>query len=150
VKYWEDVKVGEVGALGSCAITEEEVLAFARKYDPQPFHTDPEAARRSIFGGLIASGWHTCALLMRLSVDAARRDRAAATGSPGLDSCRWLKPVRPGDVLTGRTEVLETWPSRSKPIGFVRRRNELLNQRGDVVVAVVGITMYERRPAAAA
>jgi acyl dehydratase len=87
---------------------------------------------------------------MRLSVDAARRDEAAATGSPGLDSCRWLKPVRPGDVLTGRTEVLETWPSRSKPIGFTRRRNELINQHGEVVVAVVGITMYERRPAGAA
>ena len=150
MKYWEDFKVGEVIELGSCAITEAEVLAFARKYDPQPFHVDPEAARRSIFGGLIASGWHTCALLMRLSVDAARRDGAAATGSPGLDSCRWLKPVRPGDVLTGRTEVLETWPSRSKPIGFTRRRNELINQHGEVVVAVVGITMYERRPAAAA
>jgi len=150
VKYWEDFKVGEVIELGSCAITEAEVLAFARKYDPQPFHVDPEAARRSIFGGLIASGWHTCALLMRLSVDAARRDGAAATGSPGLDSCRWLKPVRPGDVLTGRTEVLETWPSRSKPIGFTRRRNELINQHGEVVVAVVGITMYERRPAGAA
>ena len=150
MKYWEDFKVGEVIELGSCAITEAEVLAFARKYDPQPFHVDPEAARRSIFGGLIASGWHTCALLMRLSVDAARRDGAAATGSPGLDSCRWLKPVRPGDVLTGRTEVLETWPSRSKPIGFIRRRNELINQHGEVVVAVVGITMYERRPAAAA
>ncbi|HYR73918.1 MAG TPA: MaoC family dehydratase [Candidatus Acidoferrum sp.] len=150
MKYWEDFKVGEVIELGSCAITEAEVLAFARKYDPQPFHVDPEAARRSIFGGLIASGWHTCALLMRLSVDAARRDGAAATGSPGLDSCRWLKPVRPGDVLTGRTEVLETWPSRSKPIGFTRRRNELINQHGEVVVAVVGITMYERRPAGAA
>ena len=150
MKYWEDFKVGEVIELGSCAITEAEVLAFARKYDPQPFHVDPEAARRSIFGGLIASGWHTCALLMRLSVDAARRDGAAATGSPGLDTCRWLKPVRPGDVLTGRTEVLETWPSRSKPIGFTRRRNELINQHGEVVVAVVGITMYERRPAAAA
>jgi acyl dehydratase len=150
VKYWEDFKVGEVIELGSCAITEAEVLAFARKYDPQPFHVDPEAARRSIFGGLIASGWHTCALLMRLSVDAARRDEAAATGSLGLDSCRWLKPVRPGDVLTGRTEVLETWPSRSKPIGFTRRRNELINQHGEVVVAVVGITMYERRPAGAA
>ncbi len=150
MKYWEDFKVGEVIELGSCAITEAEVLAFARKYDPQPFHVDPEAARRSIFGGLIASGWHTCALLMRLSVDAARRDGAAATGSPGLDSCRWLKPVRPGDVLTGRTEVLETWPSRSKPIGFIRRRNELINQHGDVAVAVVGITMYERRPVAAA
>ena len=150
MKYWEDFKVGEVIELGSCAITEAEVLAFARKYDPQPFHVDPEAARRSIFGGLIASGWHTCALLMRLSVDAARRDGAAATGSPGLDTCRWLKPVRPGDVLTGRTEVLETWPSRSKPIGFTRRRNELINQHGEVVVAVVGITMYERRPAGAA
>ena len=150
MKYWEDFEVGEVSELGSCAITEAEVLAFARRYDPQPFHTDPEAARRSIFGGLIASGWHTCALLMRLSVDAARRDGAAATGSPGLDTCRWLKPVRPGDTLTGRTEVLETWPSRSKPIGFIRRRNELINQRGEVVVAVVGITMYERRPAGAA
>jgi acyl dehydratase len=148
VRYWEDFKVGEVIELGSCAITEAEVLAFARKYDPQPFHTDPEAARRSIFGGLIASGWHTCALLMRLSVETSRREDAAATGSPGLDSCRWLRPVRPGDVVSGRTEVLETWPSRSKPIGFVRRRNELINQHGDVVVSVVG--MYQRRPAAAA
>jgi acyl dehydratase len=150
VKYWEDFAVGELIELGSHTITEAEVLAFARKFDPQPFHTDPEAARQSIFGGLIASGWHTCGLLMRLSVEANRREEAAATGSPGLDSCRWLKPVRPGDALTGRTEVLETWPSRSKPIGFIRRRNELVNQRGEVVVAVVGITMYERRPAAAA
>jgi len=150
VKYWEDFKVGEVVELGSCAITEAEVLAFARKYDPQPFHIDPDAARRSIFGGLIASGWHTCALLMRLAVEKNRLEDGAATGSPGLDSCRWLRPVRPGDALTGRTEVLETWPSRSKPIGFIRRRNELINQHGDVVVAVVGITMYERRPAVAA
>jgi acyl dehydratase len=87
---------------------------------------------------------------MRLSGEANRREDAAATGSPGLDSCRWLKPVRPGDVLTGRTEVLETWPSHSKPIGFIRRRNSLVNQHGEVVVAVVGITMYQRRPAAAA
>jgi len=128
VKYWEDFTVGEVIELGSCAITETEILAFARKYDPQPFHTDPEAARRSIFGGLIASGWHTCALLMRLSVETSRREDAAATGSPGLDSCR----------------------SRSKPIGFIRRRNDLANQHGEVVVSVVGITMYQRRPAAAA
>jgi acyl dehydratase len=150
VKYWEDFAVGEAAELGSCPITEAEILAFARRYDPQPFHTDPEAARRSIYGGLIASGWHTCALLMRLSVEAARREEAAATGSPGLDSCRWLKPVRPGDVLTGRTAILETWPSRSKPIGFVRRQSELVNQHGEVVVRVVGISMYARRPAAAA
>jgi len=128
VKHWEDFKVGESTELGSHAITEAEILAFARKYDPQPFHTDPEAARRSIFGGLIASGWHTCALMMRLSVEANRREEAAATGSPGLDSCRWLKPVRPGDVLTGATEILETWPSRTRPIGFVRRRVEMVKQ----------------------
>jgi len=146
VKYWEDFKVGESTELGSHPITEAEILAFARKYDPQPFHVDPDAARRSIFGGLIASGWHTCALMMRLSVEANRREEAAATGSPGLDSCRWLKPVRPGDTLTGRTEVLETWPSKSKPSGFIRRRVEMVNQQGEVVVAIVGITMYRRRP----
>ena len=150
MRYWEDMRVGETADLGSCAITEAEILAFARKYDPQPFHTDLEAARRSIYGGLIASGWHTCALMMRLSVDAARRDEAATTGSPGLDSCRWLKPVRPRDVLSARTEVLETWPSRTKPIGFVRRRSEMVNQQGEVVLRVIGITMYRRRPAAAA
>lgn len=150
MRYWEDFRVGEAADLGSCPITEAEIIAFARKYDPQPFHTDPEAARRSIFGGLIASGWHTCALMMRLSVEAARREEAAATGSPGLDSCRWLRPVRPGDVLTGRSEVLETWPSRTRPIGFVRHRIEMVNQRGEVAVAVVGLSMYHRRPDAAA
>jgi acyl dehydratase len=150
VKYWEDFEVGEATDLGSCSITEAEILAFARKYDPQPFHTDAGAARQSIYGGLIASGWHTCALMMRLSVEAARREGAAATGSPGLDSCRWLKPVRPGDVLSGRTEILEAWPSRSKPIGFVRRRIDMLNQHGEVVVRVVGISMYRRRPPSAA
>jgi len=87
--------------------------------------------------------------MMRLSVEESRREDAAGTGSPGLDSCRWLKPVRPGDVLAGRTEVLETWPSRTKPIGFVRRRNEMVNQDGEVVAAVVGITMYRRRPGVA-
>jgi acyl dehydratase len=141
VKYWEDFALGEITELGSHRITEAEILAFARKYDPQPFHTDEAAARASLYGGLIASGWHTCGLMMR------RREQAAATGSPGLDSCRWLKPVRPDDVLSGRSEVLETWPSRTKPLGFVRRRVEMRNQHGEVVVAVVGITMYRRRPA---
>ena len=147
MKYWEDFEVGETADLGSCSLTEEQIMAFGRKYDPQPFHVDPEAARRSIFGGLIASGWHTCALMMRLSVEAAQREQAAATGSPGIDSCRWLKPVRPGDVLTGATEILETWPSRTRPIGFVRRRVEMVNQRGEAVLAIVGISMYRRRPA---
>jgi acyl dehydratase len=150
MRYWEDFAVGETADLGSCTVTEDELLAFARKYDPQPFHIDREAARRSIFRGIIASGWHTCALMMRLSVEAARQEEAAASGSPGIDSCRWLKPVRPGDELTGRTEVLETWPSRTRPLGFVRRRVEMINQQGEVVMAIVGISMYQRRPEAPA
>ena len=146
MRYFEDFRVGETDEPGSHTITESEIVAFARKYDPQPFHVDPEAARATIFGGLIASGWHTCAILMRLSVDAARREQAATTGSPGIDSCRWLEPVRPGDTLTARTEVLEAWPSRSKPFGFVRRRVEMLNQHGHIVLSLVGISMYRRRP----
>ena len=150
MKYFEDVRVGETDALGSHTITEQEIIAFATKYDPQPFHIDPEAARATIFGGLIASGWHTCAIMMRLSVEAGRRDQTVTTGSPGVDSCRWLKPVRPGDTLTGRTEVLETWPSRTKPIGFVRSRVEMLNQRGEIVLSLVGLAMYRRRVEGAA
>ncbi|HYB43644.1 MAG TPA: MaoC family dehydratase [Candidatus Methylomirabilis sp.] len=145
MKYFEDVQVGETEVLGSHTISEAEIVAFARKYDPQPFHTDPEAAAATIFGGLIASGWHTCAIMMRLSVEAARRVRAQTTGSPGVDSCRWPRPVRPGDTLTARSEVLETWPSRSRPIGFVRNRVEMLNQRGEVVLSLVGISMFRRR-----
>ena len=145
MRYFEDVQVGEKASLGTHTVTEEEILAFARRYDPQPFHIDAEAAKRSIFGGLIASGWHTCAIMMKMTVEADRKSRAVTTGSPGVDSCRWLKPVRPGDTLAGRTEVLETWPSRSKPIGFVRSRVEMLNQRGEIVLSLVGIAMYRRR-----
>ncbi|HVQ76511.1 MAG TPA: MaoC family dehydratase [Candidatus Binatia bacterium] len=146
MKYWEDFAVGEATDLGSCAVAAEEIVAFARKYDPQPFHLDEAAAKASFFGGLIASGWHTCALAMRLSVAAMEREHAAGAGSPGVDSCRWRRPVRAGDVLAGRTEVLESWPSRSRPIGFVRRRIELANQHGEVVLSLVGISMYHRRP----
>jgi acyl dehydratase len=145
MRYFEDFRAGETGVLGSHIVTEEEIVAFAKKYDPQPFHTDPEAAKATIFGGLIASGWHTCAIMMRLSVEAMRREEAAGTGSPGVDSCRWLKPVRPGDTLTLRREVLETWPSQSKPHGFVRTRAEMLNQRGEIVLSLVGVGMFRRR-----
>jgi acyl dehydratase len=149
VKYFEDVRVGESDTLGSHTISEDEIIAFGRKYDPQPFHTDPEAARATIFGGLIASGWHTCAIMMRLMVEAGRRSGTVTIGSPGVDSCRWLKPVRPGDTLTGRSEVLEMWPSRSKPIGFVRSRVKMVNQRGEVVVSLIGLAMHPRREGAA-
>jgi acyl dehydratase len=150
MKYFEDVRVGETAVLGSSIVSEAEILAFARKYDPQPFHTDPEAAKTSFFGGLIASGWHTCAIMMRISVEAMQRERAAGAGSPGIDSCRWLKPVRPGDTLTLNREILEAWPSRTKPIGFVRSRSEMVNQKGETVLAIVGVTMLRRRPDPAA
>jgi acyl dehydratase len=143
--YFEDVAVGDTDVLGAHTVTEAEILAFARQYDPQPFHTDPAAARASIFGGLIASGWHTCAIMMRLSVEAARRRQAVTTGSPGIDSCRWPTPVRPGDTVTAQSSVLETWPSRSKPIGFVRAKLVMSNQRGETVLELVGISMYRRR-----
>ena len=149
MKHFEDFRIGEVDAMGSHTMTEAEILAFARKYDPQPFHTDPEAARRSIYGGLIASGWHTCAVMMRLTVQTHRRMEAAAVGSPGVESCRWLKPVRAGDTLTGTTEVLAAWPSRTRPFGFVRRRMDLANQRGEAVATLVGISMYQRRETSA-
>jgi acyl dehydratase len=145
MKYFEDVRPGESDTLGSHTFTETEIIAFARKYDPQPFHIDPEAAKGTMFGGLIASGWHTCAIMMRMTADTIRRNQLATTGSPGVDSCRWLKPVRPGDTLTGRSQVLEAWPSRSKPFGFVRSRIELLNQRGEIVLSLVGLSMYRRR-----
>ena len=149
MKYFEDFAVGETAVLGSRTVSEEEILAFAGKYDPQPFHTDPEAAKASIFGGLIASGWHTCAIMMRLSVDAMERAMEAGVGSPGVDSCRWLRPVRPGDTLTLKREVTEAWPSRTKPIGFVRSHMEMRNQRGDVVLDLVAIVMFRRREGAA-
>jgi acyl dehydratase len=149
VKYFEDVRVGDTAVLGARTVTEEEILRFGRAYDPQPFHTDPDAAARSLFGGLIASGWHTCAIMMRLSVDAMQRDGLAGMGSPGIDSCRWLKPVRAGDTLTLTREILETWPSRTRPFGFVRSKSEMTNQAGDTVLTIVGVTMIARRPEAA-
>jgi acyl dehydratase len=150
MKYWEDIKVGDTGDLGAYTVTEEEILAFAKKYDPQPFHLDREAAKRSIFGGLIASGWHSCAIMMRMSVEHMRREQFAGVGSPGIDSCRWLKPVRPGDTLTVRTEITESWASKSKPIGFIRRRADMLNQHGEVVLTIIGVGMFTRRGTGAA
>jgi acyl dehydratase len=148
VKYFEDVRVGDATVLGSCTVTEAEIVAFARQYDPQPFHTDPEAATASFFGALIASGWHTCAIMMRLSVEAMHREGLAGVGSPGIDSCRWLKPVRPGDTITATREIVETRPSRTKPMGLVRSRSEMVNQVGETVLTMVGVSMIARRPGA--
>jgi acyl dehydratase len=136
VRYFEDFKVGDVVESAARTITKEEILAFAREFDPQPFHTDEAAARETMYGGLIASGW-----LIR---------DAASMGSPGLDELRWVKPVRPGDTLRMRSTVLEVIPSRSRPDrGLVRTLCELCNQDGEVVMSIKPINFFRRRVASA-
>jgi acyl dehydratase len=144
--YLEDFTPGRVFELGSRALSAEEIVAFAREFDPQPFHLDDEAAKETFFGGLIASGWHSCAILMRLWCDAVLVE-AAALGSPGVDEVRWLRPVRPGDLLTGRGEVLEARPSERRPErGTAVVRMSLTNQDGELVLSFLGRVLFERRP----
>lgn len=147
MRYFEDFTPGQVIELGSRTISKESIVAFAREFDPQPFHVDEEAAQRSIYGGLLASGWHSAALLMRLLYDGLLKD-AASLGSPGVDELRWLRPVRPGDTLSVRMTVLESIPSRSKPDrGLIRSLTEMRNQHGEVVLTVRGLSLLGRRPA---
>ena len=147
VLYLEDFEPGTVQAAGSVQLSEAEILEFALRYDPQPFHVDPEAARASIYGGLIASGWHTIAVTMRLLVDNVF-GQAANMGSPGVDEIRWHRPVRPGDTLTPRVTVLETRVSRSKPDrGVLRFRVDVDNQDGELAMSMVGAAFIGRRPA---
>jgi acyl dehydratase len=146
MRYLEDFHEGEVVELGMVMVSQEEIIGFARRFDPQPFHVDPEAARASAFGGLIASGWHTCSLWMRGFTDVVL-NRAASLGSPGGEELRWLKPVRPGDVLTATYHVLEVTPSRNHPErGTVRGRGQMTNQRGEVVMTIVARNLFTRRP----
>jgi len=147
LRHFEDFRPGDVIELGSRTITKEAIIAFAKEFDPQVFHVDEEAAKQTIYGGLLASGWHTGSLLMRLLCDGLLA-RTASLGSPGIDELRWLKPVRPGDTLSGRMTVLESIPSRSKPDrGMVRSLMELRNQHGEVVLTVKGLSLLGRRPA---
>lgn len=146
-KYFEDFAVGDEETFGAYPVTAEEIIDFASKYDPQPFHLDPEAAKSSLFGTLCASGWHSCAMAMRLMVDWMKRDEAASQGSPGVDEIRWLRPVVPGDVLSLHVHVLETRPSSSRPdIGSVRVRYSLLDQQGQPVMRFLAIGLFGRRP----
>ena len=148
MRYWDDIKEGDVVELGSRTLDKERMVAFAREFDPQPFHTDEKAAEASIWGGLIASGWLTGSVLMRIFYDGFLKD-TASMGSPGLDELRWLKPVRPGDTLTVRLTVLETTASRSKPDrGIVRSLMEVLNQHGEIVMTTKGVNFIKRRPPA--
>ena len=146
--YWEDFPAGHRMAFGAYPVTKEAVIDFAQRYDPQPFHLDEEAARGSLFGGLCASGWHTCAMAMRMMCDEYLLE-AASLGSPGIDELRWLKPVFPGDTLGMRMEVLQARPMASRPqVGLVQTRWELHNQHGEPVMTMQGWGMFRRRPAA--
>jgi len=147
-RYFEDYRVGETYEFGPAEVTEERILSFAEEFDPQPFHTDPKAAVDGPFGGLIASGWHTCGIMMRLYAD-HYLSRVASLGGPGVDELRWLAPVRPGDRLSVRATVEQARTSRSKPDrGLVHTRVEVVNQNGDVVLSAVVLNFLRLRGAA--
>jgi acyl dehydratase len=143
---WEDFKVGDIAEVGRHTFTEQEMLDFGRRFDPQPFHTDPAAAKESVFGGLIASGWLTCAIGMRLMVE-SYIGRSNSLGSPGVENIRWLKPVRAGDTLTYRRMVLESRASATRNnVGLVKHRWEAVNQDGELVFTMEGWGMFGRKP----
>ena len=147
-RYFEDYRVGAVHHYGAVTVDQAEVIAFATKFDPQDIHVDPEAAARGPFGGLIASGWHTAAMMMRLFAD-HYLSKVASLASPGVDELRWTRPVHPGDTLTIRVTVLEANVSRSKPDrGVVRTLIEVLNQNDDPVMSCKAINFLRRRDSA--
>jgi acyl dehydratase len=147
-RYFEDYVENDVHCFGTIAVEADELIAFAKRFDPQTMHTDPEAAKHTPFGGLIASGWHTAGLVMRLYVE-HYLTHVASLASPGLDELRWLKPVRPGDTLSVRVTVLNTAPSKSKPDrGAVTSFVEAINQAGDIVMTFKGVNIIAKRPPA--
>jgi len=144
-RHFEDFVQGMKSTLGPIAVTEPVLIEFARKYDPQPIHVDPVAAGKGPFGGLIASGWHTASLVMRVLVD-SYLPRDAQLASPGIDELRWLRPVRPGDSLGVTVTVLEARRSQSKPDrGLVRTGIEAVNQNGDIVMSLIAMNLFRCR-----
>ena len=149
-RYFEDYVEGDVHRFGSVAVEADEIVAFAKRYDPQIFHTNPEAAKKTQFGGLIASGWLTCGLMMRLYAEHYLTHNASLA-SPGLDELRWLKPVRPGDQLSVQVTVLKAAPSKSKPDrGAVTSFVEVFNQAGEAVMTMKVVNIIARRTPAKA
>ena len=145
--YFEDFTIGRVFDSGTRQLSEQDILSFAREYDPQYFHTDPEAAKQSIFGGLIASGWQTVGVCMRLMCDSYLLE-SSSMGSPGVDEVRWVKPVYPGDTLRMRATVIAAKPSSSKPDrGIATMRCNIYNQKDELVMHMQGMQMMQRRPA---
>ena len=147
MRYWEDMEVGSRTTFGSYEVTRDEVLEFARKYDPQPFHLSDEAAAKTHFGRIAASGWHSCAMTMAVIARYVVDDEQAGLGAPGVDELRWLKPVYPGDTLTVHGEIVDATPSRSKPeIGSIRTKTSVSNQDGVPVMTFTSIVLMRRRP----
>ncbi|WP_308517293.1 MaoC family dehydratase [Sphingomonas flavescens] len=147
--YFEDLEIGKPAVFGTYDVTREEVLEFARKYDPQPFHLSDEEAAKTHFGRIAASGWHTAAMVMAVIARRVVAEQQAGLGSPGIDELRWKKPVYPGDTLTVSGEVLEKTPSRSRPdIGSFRTMTTVTNQHDEVVMTFISIVLIRRRPAA--
>jgi acyl dehydratase len=145
VRYFEDFAVGDVTQLGSVDVSEAEIIEFAERFDPQPFHIDPEAAKDGPFGGLVASGWHTTALFMGMFVRTILLD-SASMGSPGIEELRWTAPVRPGDTLSGRVTVTDVQPSSTNPKrGTVFTTSEVFNQNGDLVMTMKARGFFGRR-----
>jgi acyl dehydratase len=143
--HWEDFSPGQVTDLGSRLITREEIIGFAAEYDPQSMHLDEDAARATFLGGLVASGWHSCCILMRMLSDAVLSG-SSFMGAPGVEEVKWLAPIRPGERISARGTVLETRPSRSRPeIGFVKFRFELIDSSGKTVLALTVNPMFARR-----
>ena len=144
--YFEDLEPGSTAKFGRYEVTREEVIEFASKYDPQPFHLSDEAAAQTHFGRISASGWHTCAMVMRMMVDNITERRQAGLGSPGLDELRWLRPVYPGDTLRVETTLLDKTPSRSRPgIGSFRSEVRVFNQDDVMVCTMKSIGLIRRR-----
>ena len=147
MQYLEDINVGDKSSYGNYKVTREEVLEFASKYDPQPFHLDDEAAAKTHFGRISASGWHTAAMTMAMLVENLKKHRQAGLGSPGLDELRWLKPVYPGDTLRVESEITEVRPSRSRPeMGSIHSTITVLNQDDVPVMRMKSIGLVATRP----
>ncbi|HMC91495.1 MAG TPA: MaoC family dehydratase [Allosphingosinicella sp.] len=147
--WFEDIEIGRETQFGSYEVTREEVIDFARKYDPQPFHLSDEAAAKTHFGRLAASGWHTCAMVMAVIARHVVKEEQAGLGSPGIDELRWLKPVYPGDTLHVSGRIVDKRESRSKPdLGSFRTKTTVTNQDGVPVLTFTSIVLMRRRPAA--
>lgn len=146
--YFEDISVGDVSTFGAYLVSKDEIIDFAEKYDPQPFHLDEEVAKASLFGGLCASGWHTCAMLMRMLVDNMQAVGMASLGSPGIDGIEWKRPVMAGDTLSVRATVDAKRDSKSRPnVGFLKGTYDITNQKGETVMIMRSNYMVGKRNA---